>query len=386
MGKIAIISFSNPFVEKKDGGKIDIINRIKCIHKLNIKIDHYSLLKKNEQAISSDYIVQNNIIGKINNRISYILSLFPLSVNNRYNKKIHKKLLSNQYNWCLIENFNMVRYIEGINKDTKILLRVHNIESISRYELFKSNKYSARGILELIESIKYKWIEKNSLKKVDKFLFISQDEMKYFEEKYPQYKFKYEWLPAIIEGNIIENLYDELSEDYILYYGDLTVSHNIIGIKIFLEYVYAKVYKKRNIKIKVAGKINDIDREELSKKPGVEVLGYVDDLDKCIAQSKFVVAPIYTGAGVKIKVIDAISKGKILITTPKGIEGTGLIKDKNALCANNFEEYYNYCIRALENDLDIKLISKKGYEFVNKYYTEEYNIKKLKELLLKVIE
>lgn len=380
MSNIAIVSFSNPFVDKKDGGKIDIINRIKCIHKLNIKIDHYSLLKKNEKTISNN-LVEKNIVGKINNKFLYMLSLFPISVNNRYNKRIHNQLLSNKYNWCLIENFNMIRYIEGIDEDTQILLRVHNIESLSRYELFKSNKFSVRGILELIESIKYKWIERSSLKKVDKFLFISQDEMKYFEKKYPKYNFKYEWLPSVIETNKIETVYDESEEEYILYYGDLTVSHNIIGIKIFLEYVYPKIYKARKIKLNIAGKINETDREELNKNTGVNVLGYVDDLDKYIAQSKFVIAPIYTGAGVKIKVIDAISKGKVLITTPKGIEGTGLIKDENVLCANNFDEYYNYCIRALNNDLEIELISKRGYEFIKKYYTEEYNMRKLNELL-----
>lgn len=379
MYKIAVLSFSNPFVDKQDGGKIDIKSRIKCIKKLNIEIDHYSLLKENEKSIKNITLVNKNYTDKINNKISYLFSLYPLSVKNRYSKKLHLKLLEGNYNSYLIENFNMISYIDKKPNEIKTFLRVHNIESLSRFELFKSNPLSIRGILELFESLKYKILEKKSLKCVDKFLFISKNEKRYFEEKYPKYKEKYEWIPPLAECNKL-SFKDNKLENYILYYGDLTVSHNIIGIKRFLENVFKNLYKERNIKLKIAGKINKQDKEFLNKYDGVEILGYVDDLDKCIADSKFIISPIYTGAGVKIKVIDAISKGKIVITTPKGIEGTGLQKDITALSADSYEEYLNYCKEALDDNEKIKLVSERGYEYVKKYFSESYLIQKFKEI------
>lgn len=379
--KISVLSFSNPFVNKQDGGKIDIKNRLICINKLGINIDHYALLKKDEVSIDSEFI-KNNYIDKINNKIKFIFSKYPISVNNRYSANLDSILKKNSYEYYLLENFNMFKYINKIPKNQKIFLRVHNIESISRIELFKSKPLSMRSFLELIEAFKYLYVEKKCLKIVDKLLFISQDEKKYFERKYPNYLKKYEWLPPICSVNDEFNM-TYTNKNFILYYGDLTVSHNIIGIKRFIENVYKKLYKNTGINLKIVGKIQDNDRKILENIEGVDVLGYVDDLDEIINESKFIIAPIYTGAGVKIKVVHAIGKGKILITTPKGIEGTGLKKDINVLSAENYNEYYNYCIRALNNDNEIYKISNEGYKYIKKYYSEDYHKEVLGKLFYK---
>lgn len=377
--KIAVFSFSNPFVNNQDGGKIDIKNRLIALNKLGFEIDQFSILKKNEQNINNN-IINNNYLSKINNSLKYIFSKNPISVNNRWDKKLADLVRKNNYDIYLIENFNMFKYVYDIPKDSKIILRVHNIESMSRYELFKSNPFSIRSILELIESKKYCKIERKSLEYINKFIFISQKEKMIFEKKYPEYKEKYEWLPSVCEVSEKEKVVYGNGK-YLLYYGDLTVSHNINGIKKFIENVYCKLYLKNKIGLKIVGKITDKDKNDLRKYDGIEVLGYVDDLDSIINEAKFVIAPIYTGAGVKIKVIHAISKGKVLITTPKGIEGTGLKKDFNVLSAETYEQYLTYCTDALRDSEYILDISNKGYCYIKKYYTEEYQLLKLKEIL-----
>lgn len=376
--KIAIVSFSNPFVNTSDGGKIDIINRIKNLNDMGIIIDHFSVLKKNEVECQSN-IVNKNYVINVKNRIRDLFSRYPISVNNRYNHKIGVRLKNGNYDYYILENFNMIKYMNDIPKGAKVALRVHNIESLSRRQLVKSNYFSIRSFLELLESFKYKRVEKNCLESIDKFLFISQDEKAYMESKYNEFKDKYYWIPPICECSKCESI--ETKNKFILYYGDLTVSHNITGIKKFLKNVYESLYDNTKIQLKIVGRINESDKKYLSKYKGVEIKGYVKDLDSLIGESMFIVAPIYTGAGVKIKVVHAIGKGKIVITTPKGIEGTGLEKDLNVLSAENYDEYYQYCIRALDNDPEILRIAQNGYEFIKHYYSKEYNMKKMKEIL-----
>lgn len=53
----------------------------------------------------------------------------------------------------------------------------------------------------------------------------------------------------------------------------------------------------------------------------------------------------------------------------------------NVLSAENYDEYYQYCIRALDNDPEILRIAQNGYEFIKHYYSKEYNMKKMKEIL-----
>lgn len=377
-GKLAVLSFSNPFVKNEDGGKIDIKNRLIYLNEFDLCIDHYSLLKKNEIEIGTD-LIKNNYIGKVDNSIKNIIGINPISVNNRFNKNLANILSKNKYKYTLLENFNMYRYIKYINKDSKVFLRVHNIESLSRKELFKSDPFKFKSLLELIESFKYKRIERKSLDYIDKFLFISLEEKKIFEEKYPKYKDKFFWLPPVVNKRNIEEYKND--EDYILYYGDLTVSHNINGIIRFLNTSYIEILEKYpEIKLKLIGKIEDTDKNKLESYKNVQVLGYVDNLDSYVMKSKLIIAPIYTGAGVKIKVLNTMSYNKLLVTTPKGIEGTGLVNMVNVLSAENDEIFTEYCIDCIEKKEYVLKIPKLSLEYVNKYHSSKYQLEKLKEI------
>lgn len=55
--------------------------------------------------------------------------------------------------------------------------------------------------------------------------------------------------------------------------------------------------------------------------PGVDVLGFVDDLERLYAESLQVVAPIRTGAGTCIKVLEAALYGRAILATPFAVRG-----------------------------------------------------------------
>ncbi len=54
---------------------------------------------------------------------------------------------------------------------------------------------------------------------------------------------------------------------------------------------------------------------------GVDFLGHVDDVELEYAQAAAVINPIWAGTGLKIKTVEALARGKPLVTTSKGIEG-----------------------------------------------------------------
>lgn len=55
--------------------------------------------------------------------------------------------------------------------------------------------------------------------------------------------------------------------------------------------------------------------------PAVQVLGEVDDIDDLVAQAALVCAPVRTGGGMRMKVLQAMAHGKAVLTTPLGTEG-----------------------------------------------------------------
>jgi polysaccharide biosynthesis protein PslH len=56
-------------------------------------------------------------------------------------------------------------------------------------------------------------------------------------------------------------------------------------------------------------------------RPGVEVIADAPSLEPHLAAASVVVAPIRTGGGMRMKVLEALALGKAVATTPRGVEG-----------------------------------------------------------------
>jgi glycosyltransferase involved in cell wall biosynthesis len=68
-------------------------------------------------------------------------------------------------------------------------------------------------------------------------------------------------------------------------------------------------------------------------------LGFVDSLADFYAQCSVVVAPLLSGGGVKIKVAEALSYGKAVVTTSVGAEGMELEDGKDIQIADSADEF-----------------------------------------------
>jgi GT2 family glycosyltransferase len=67
---------------------------------------------------------------------------------------------------------------------------------------------------------------------------------------------------------------------------------------------------------------------------GVEVTGLIDDLRELFDRTRVFVCPLRVGAGVKGKVMSALSYGLPVVSTPIGVEGAQLTEDQHVLVAD----------------------------------------------------
>ena len=63
--------------------------------------------------------------------------------------------------------------------------------------------------------------------------------------------------------------------------------------------------------------------EELGALPGVRVLGFVEDLGELLAQGRLLMAPLFSGAGTRIKVLTALAHGLPVVANALGLRGVG---------------------------------------------------------------
>jgi len=81
----------------------------------------------------------------------------------------------------------------------------------------------------------------------------------------------------------------------------------------------------------------------------VRIHGYVPSLDGVLARTRVFVAPLAAGAGLKGKIIEAISRGVPCVVSPVAAEGTGLVHGLNCLVAESPKEWTE-CVAHLYTD------------------------------------
>lgn len=107
-------------------------------------------------------------------------------------------------------------------------------------------------------------------------------------------------------------------DDAILFVGSNTAP-NVVGLEWFFREVWPHVLEKRPLaRLSVAGSV----ARALSDMPnGVRALGVVPDLAPLYAEAGVVISPLYTGSGLKIKLIEALAAGKAVVGTSVTMQG-----------------------------------------------------------------
>jgi glycosyltransferase involved in cell wall biosynthesis len=82
--------------------------------------------------------------------------------------------------------------------------------------------------------------------------------------------------------------------------------------------------------------------------PGIKVTGWVPNLSEFMQKSRVVVAPLRMGSGTKLKILEAMSMGKPVVTTSIGAEGIGAVDGRDLLVRDDprqFAEAVSDCLK-----------------------------------------
>lgn len=137
------------------------------------------------------------------------------------------------------------------------------------------------------------------------------------------------------------NIQPQVGNHHLLFFSS-EWQPNILGLQWFLHDVFPHVRDRfPDCKLVIGGSICT-ELKWLNEKPGIELLGYVGDPADFYRLGDVVINPTFSGAGLKIKTIEAISFGKVVVSHPHSVEGI-FCKDKApVLVAEDPEEWVGH--------------------------------------------
>ena len=125
----------------------------------------------------------------------------------------------------------------------------------------------------------------------------------------------------------------------LLFVGGFQHPPNIDAVQWFIGEVWPLLISKLpEVTLKVVGSKMPESMRALAQ-PGVEILGFVPDMEPLLLSSRISIAPLRYGAGVKGKINQAMSYGLPVVATPVAVEGMYLQHGDNVLVAESATEY-----------------------------------------------
>lgn len=155
-------------------------------------------------------------------------------------------------------------------------------------------------------------------------------------------------------------------ENQIVFFGKWNRKDNFDGLIWFFENVYSKITRKLNILIIGIGLPDSINLS-ITKNHNVTYLGYTNNPYPIIANSILLVSPLFSGAGVKVKVVEALACGTPVLGTEISFEGIDSCFKKFMLDAENAADF----VKTI-NRLAIPLNERQKFkdEFLREYHNQ----------------
>lgn len=378
--KILILHNKFPY-PAKDGGSIAVLNLAKSLANIGHQITflcfntskHYFNLKKLPKELKqcidfrtvylkSDINPLKALFNLLFSRLPYIAQRFKTKL---FSKELSKVLTENSFDIVQIEGLYMCQYIPVIKKfsKAKIAYRAHNIE----HEIWQRTVQSEKNFLQKMYlknlSKRLKRFEVNTLNSYDLLVPISHRDTSILNAL------------GNTKPSIINIPGIDLNEKYIHSYqhktnlfflGALDWKPNQEGLVWFFESVWPEIWNRSNhLTLSIAGRNAPAWLEKkIKQQSNVNYLGEIEEVEEFISTNGIMIAPLLSGSGIRIKIIEGLAYGKIIITSTIGAEGLDVEDKKNIFIADTKKEYMK-CIDSIlsMDESEIKSFQKNAQDF-----------------------
>lgn len=133
----------------------------------------------------------------------------------------------------------------------------------------------------------------------------------------------------------------------LVFNGSLSYSPNRTAMEWFCRRVLPRIRAEvPDVELMISGQL---PAEGFAAGDGVHLAGRVDDIRALVASASICVAPIRSGGGTRLKILEAMALGTAVVATSKCVEGLAVVHDRHLLLAEEEETFAAQVLRLLRD-------------------------------------
>ena len=273
----------------------------------------------------------------------------------------------------------LIDIIKAIFPSAKVIAIEEDVKFLNFERKYKNaNNYIVRWFRK-IKYYRLKKIELQACNKSNKVILNNTKDYNLLKENKIDASKLYVWQPYF--ENKAKYPYQGNSKN-IIFYGAMSRDENWKSAIWFIENVFYNLEDQTTKFLIIGG--NPAPQLLKYSSERIKVLGFVDDIGPYFQEGMCLVAPLLLGAGIKIKVLEAMSAGIPVLTNEIGIEGIPAEEGKDFIFCQNATEYVE-AIELLVKHTDKKLkLSANSKNFIKEKFDLQVSAENFIRLLKEV--
>lgn len=355
--KILYFTFLKP--TEKHGGGIAILQSLNAlcsfadVEYVGPQYDSSELELYNIKPVNSHFIYSDQ--SKV---ITTLYTITRAISTNYYNswKKVTNSIQTDQYDCCFMDFATHDFVIDWAHKKKlTIIVRAHNVER-DYYRFYDAINHRKKSLFGYLFWYYKSRAEKMCIKKADKIIAITNSDRIRLSELYHHHG-NIDLLPVCVR-HFEDEKFANLPQPFVAITGQLALGPNSDGTLWFLKNVWPNLSDNITDKyaLVIAGGNPTAELKQItSETKNVYLYDTPDSIDVFYQQAVAYVAPIFYGAGMKVKIAEALSCGLPVFTTEHAYAGYESIDTELLnVCENkdSFIEKMSYILTLSDDELE----------------------------------
>lgn len=277
------------------------------------------------------------------------------------------KELESPYDVLHFEHLHIAHYLidtVGIRK----VLDAHNVEQQIAHRVAESENNFAKRIVYNWNYRKLKNYEDHVCNKVDLILSVSDNDREVFRRNGVNSTMK------LLENGVDVDYFTPRTEgrqDRLVFVGSMDWLPNADAVQYFAKDIFPKLRAHLpEVRFTIVGKDPSRDLMKLAQgTAGLHVTGTVDDVRPYIEEATVYVVPIRFGGGTRLKVLEAFSMGKPVVSTSLGCEGIACEDGKHLVIADNPVNFADSVLQLLKDERYRRELGNNAQKLARKQYS-----------------
>jgi polysaccharide biosynthesis protein PslH len=383
--RILLLSNKFPF-PPRDGGALATYNMVRGLVENGNNVDlllmntsrHFTKNPESKIDIKGlgnvKIVYTDNSVRFLSLGFNFAFSRLPYNAvrftSREFKSTLAKLLKDNDYEIVQMEGLFLAPYLKLIkeNSTAAIVYRAHNVEHLIWQKLYiRENRFLRKWYLRVLYSRIMKY-ETNFINSYDLLVTITGNDLEIINSMgnhkpatvapFGMHNHKLSGINTLRAGNLC-----------LLYIGALDWMPNIEALNWFLAKVWPVVMEKiPDLVFKIAGRnatkgfIKNIARK------GVIYHGEIDDSGDFLAENGIVVVPLFSGSGIRVRIIEAMFAGRPVIASTVAASGIPVENEINILLADDCERFVFYIEKLVADPEFANVIGANARQFAHKNY------------------